>query len=254
MLQILIKKTFFTFWDHLGAIFLINLGYLVIAAFSFNIPKPSGPAGIAVVFIKFIAFFIYTGAVNGTVIKITDYSRTTIFDLLPNLKASWRSSLLFALFLLGLILMFSFFINYLTSFAEPIGRIGFGLFFLVIAASIMSFPYFFAFAARNNGSFLPSFKKCAWMFLNNIAYSFGLLLGSVLILVVSLFFFLMVPGIGLLLLWYNIAVGLRLKKYDYLEQNPAFKDRKIPWNTILKDDIEVLKTRSLKGLIFPWRQ
>jgi len=61
-----------------------------------------------------------------------------------------------------------------------------------------------------------------------------------------------IPGIGTLLLWYNVAVRLRLAKYDYLAQHPNTPHCNIPWEKILAGDRQRLNSRTLKNLIFPW--
>jgi len=42
-------------------------------------------------------------------------------------------------------------------------------------------------------------------------------------------------------------------KYDWLEANPGADRRKIPWDALLIDEREKTGTRSLKNLIFPWK-
>jgi hypothetical protein len=61
----------------------------------------------------------------------------------------------------------------------------------------------------------------------------------------------LLPGPGGLLLFLDEALRIRLLKYDWLEANPGRK--KIPWNTLLEDDREKTGSRSIKGLIFPWK-
>jgi len=90
------------------------------------------------------------------------------------------------------------------------------------------------------------------MFIDNVLFSLGLLVGALIISGISTFFIFIIPGIGMLLLWYHVAVRLRLAKYDYLEQNPNTKSSNIPWKVILQDDMKRLSSRTLKRLIFPW--
>ena len=58
---------------------------------------------------------------------------------------------------------------------------------------------------------------------------------------------------GALLLWYNVALKLRMYKYEYLEKNPNAKRKDIPWETLLAEEKEYLGKRTLKGFIFPWK-
>ena len=69
------------------------------------------------------------------------------------------------------------------------------------------------------------------------------------------------PGLtGLTLSRVNF-LRLLLKKYDYLEkldqanepQNSPAR-RKIPWNDLLKNEIEMTGVRSFKMFVFPWKE
>ena len=73
-------------------------------------------------------------------------------------------------------------------------------------------------------------------------------------LVVSFFTALLLPGIATIMLWWNIAFKLRLYKYDWLEQNPGANRRRVPWDALLVEDRERVGKRTLKGMIFPWKE
>ena len=47
---------------------------------------------------------------------------------------------------------------------------------------------------------------------------------------------------------------LRLYKYDYLEENPDAKRNDIPWDALLIDERERVGKRTLRGMIFPWKE
>jgi hypothetical protein len=53
------------------------------------------------------------------------------------------------------------------------------------------------------------------------------------------------------LLFLDEALRIRLLKYDWLEENPG--RRKIPWDILLEDEREKTGSRTIKGLIFPWK-
>jgi hypothetical protein len=61
------------------------------------------------------------------------------------------------------------------------------------------------------------------------------------------------PGPGGLLLFLDEALRLRIFKYDWLEANPDANRRKIPWEALLIEEREKTGNRTLKGLIFPWK-
>jgi hypothetical protein len=96
-------------------------------------------------------------------------------------------------------------------------------------------------------------KKMFLLLLDNPLFSFGLFLGSLLILAVSVFTVFLLFGVTTLLLWWNTALKLRLYKYDHLEKHPDDR-RRIPWDALLVEDRERVGKRTLKGMIFPWKE
>ena len=257
MFLILIKKAFFVFWDHMGAILIINLGYFVILAYAVFTPSPFHPLhvlSILTYLLKFSLFFIYTGVINRMLKQFSDYSSVSFSDFIPYLKASWKPSLLFSVLVLGIVLLtWSAFIN-LKVRSDFFFTTWLVMSFWICVFCVLSLPYFFPFETRTNGKFLKSLKKTVLLFFDNTIFSIGLLAGALTISILSIFFIFLLPGIGMLLLWYNVATGLRIAKYDYLEQNPNVNSKDIPWKEVLKEDIERLSNRTLKGLIFPWKE
>jgi hypothetical protein len=71
---------------------------------------------------------------------------------------------------------------------------------------------------------------------------------------VSFFTALLIPGITVVLLAHQVALKLRLYKYDYLEANTEVNRKNIPWAELLYDEKEKIGTRTIKGMIFPWKE
>jgi hypothetical protein len=59
MFLFLIKKTFFDFWDNLGAILIINLGYFAILAFTVYVPSHFPPFHILSVLSILLSFLFF---------------------------------------------------------------------------------------------------------------------------------------------------------------------------------------------------
>ena len=64
----------------------------------------------------------------------------------------------------------------------------------------------------------------------------------------------MLPGISAVVLWISVGLKLRLYKYDYLEKNPEANRKKIPWDALLVADKDRVGKRTLRGMIFPWKE
>ena len=96
-------------------------------------------------------------------------------------------------------------------------------------------------------------RKMFIVFFDNPGFSFFLLIFSVIVFALSGFTAFLLFGPGGIILLGQVAFKLRLYKYDYLEENPEANRRKIPWQTLIYEDSELVGTRTLKGLIFPWK-
>jgi len=80
-----------------------------------------------------------------------------------------------------------------------------------------------------------------------------MLFGIVIIFFISVFFAYLLPGIMTIFLWLNVGIKLRLYKYDFLEINKGSERKNIPWEELIAKDREMLGRRTLRGLIFPWK-
>ena len=96
-------------------------------------------------------------------------------------------------------------------------------------------------------------KKSGLIFLDNSFFMLVVTVGAVAIAVASTVVAGMILGFTTLLIWYHVALKLRLLKYDYLEENPDADRRRIPWDALLVEDREQVGARTLRGMIFPWR-
>jgi len=91
------------------------------------------------------------------------------------------------------------------------------------------------------------------LLLDNPLFTVGLLIGSLVVFVLSAFTAFLLPGLATILLWWNVALKLRLYKYDHLEKHPDDR-RHIPWDGLLAEDRDRVGKRTLKGMIFPWKE
>jgi hypothetical protein len=57
-----------------------------------------------------------------------------------------------------------------------------------------------------------------------------------------------------MLIWLQAGFKLRLLKYDYLENDSDANRKRIPWDALLIDERERVGKRSLRGMIFPWKE
>jgi hypothetical protein len=256
MFGFLIKKTFFDMWDNLIRMIITNLGFillLALIAFSANLLKNNPPFLVSILILGIAILFVYSGVASWMAAQIADYSRPEWSEIGAVLKTTYPSSLLFALLNMLLAFLFSVGFPIYGSFKSFIGPLASSFMFWILVFWVLAFQYFFPLQARLERRFFKILKKMFLLLLDNPLFTFGLFLGSLIILVLSIFTAFLLFGIGTILLWWNVALKLRMYKYDHLERNPDDR-RRIPWDALLTEDRERVGKRTLKGMIFPWKE
>ena len=258
MFGFLIKKAFFDMWDNMFRVLIMNLGFLAVLAILFVLAPLAGavlPLAIAVAVIGVAALGVYAGAVSRMCADIADYKQPGFADFWTYLKDGVPSSLLLVL-VMTLYVVVVIFVDFpfFASVKNLASWLAFALLFWVTVACGLAVQYFFPIRARLDRKFRKIIRKSFLLLLDNPGHSIGMFLGALFILVVSVFTAFLLPGPASILLWWNIAFKLRMYKYDYLEQNPDANRRRIPWDALLVDDRERVGKRTLKGMIFPWKE
>lgn len=256
MFGFLIKKTFFDMWDNLIRIVILNLGFIL--AFAIIIYFPLLFRDVPVLFFTALGIgmgilFVYSGVVSTMTSAIADYTKPEFKDFLPALKATYSTSLLFALINLVLVILFQVAFQVYGGIQSFIGPLASSFLFWVLIFWVLAFQYFFSIQARLDRKFGKVVKKMFLLLLDNPLFTVGLLIGTLITFAVSVFTAFLLPGIASIFLWWNVALKLRLYKYDYLEENPEAR-RNIPWDALLTEDRDRVGKRTLKGMIFPWKE
>ncbi len=257
MFGFLVKKGFFDMWDNLFRILIMNLGYIAILAV-FILIAPlflAVPVLFAATILFGVALFaVYTGGVSKMCAEIADYRQPGFSDFFRFVKESLASSLLFALAIgiYGIVVWNAF--RFYGGMKSIVGPLAVALLFWVTIAGILAAQFFFPIQSRLDRKFRKITRKSFLVFFDNPGFSIGLSICALIVLVGSMFIALLLPGIATILLWWNVAFKLRLYKYDWLEQNPGQNRRRVPWDALLVEDRERVGKRTLRGMIFPWRE
>ena len=256
MFGFLIKKAFFDMWDNLIRLVILNLGFILLLAILVYFPllfKNSPPLFYAFLGLGLVLLFAYTGVVSWLASQIADYRKPELREVAGALKATWPTSVLFA----GLNLLLAFLLSVafpvygqLKSFLGPLAS---SFLFWVLIFWVLAAQYYFPIQSRLDRNFFKMLKKAFLLFLDNPLFTLGLFLGSLLVFAISVFTAFLLPGIGTILLWQNAGLKLRLYKYDHLEKHPQDR-RQVPWDALLVEDRERVGKRTLKGMIFPWKE
>jgi len=259
MIGFLIKKTFFDFWDNMLRMILVNLGFVASLAIPLFLPGkiPILPISFFVFVVGLAWCFTYLTAIALSVKAISDYGVFGFFDFLNNLKEGWKTGLTFGITVILLSAIAWIAIKSYLALHSLFGLFLAAVIFWSMATAVCSLQFFFAIRARLDTKLVKVFKKSFLIFFDNPGFAIYSLLHTIVILIISVFIALIVPGPAGILLFLDEALRLRLLKYDWLEANPdnsgSKKRRKIPWDEILIDEREKTGTRSFKSFIFPWK-
>ena len=256
MIGFLIKKTFFDLWDNLFKIAIINIGFIVSAAFPVFMPGllSAVPAlGMAALLIGILWCFVYLSAASISVKALSDYGNFGFADFFRNLKIYWPMGLLLGgLVCLGYLLC-TVVIPFYLSMKSILGLLLGAVIFWTLVVAVLALQFFFAVRARLDNKPAKVIKKSFIIFFDNPMFCIFSFIHNLVIIALSTFVAFLFPGPAGVLLFLDEGLRLRLLKYDWLEANPGANRRQIPWDTILIDERERTGTRSLKSFIFPWK-
>lgn len=257
MIGFFVKKAFFDGWDHLFALAAMNIPAIVIVLCLFALPLSLGAGGpvIAVcaaagLLLLGISQSVCAFALNAA----ADYRQVSFREtlagmrkaLVPGLQAGALAIAVFFSVFVGIPFYFSQ-KNILMTFAG-------GLLFWFCLIALLAGQYYLPLEARLGGGFRKNAKKAFILLADNLGFSFFLLLYNACSLALSVFTAFLAPGFSGIALAGLDAVKLRLMKYDWLEGKPEADRRKVPWDELLEEEKELVGKRTLKGMIFPWKE
>lgn len=255
-----IKKNFFDGWDNFISLALVNMVFMLLVFLFFTLIHV-----VAAVPIVPVVLFVFFLAVMGTLLqavsnltaRIAQYRSFSIKDIAQEVQESWRHGGLFAL-IQGLCwFAVSIAVPYYFSFKNL-----FGLFLGVCVLWIFfvvqfSFLWFFPLRSQLERNFGKCIKKCFILFFDNTAFTIFMFIYSIILIAVTPILAFLAPGFSGLLLAWNNAFRLRMYKYDWCEQHPEIPIRiarkQIPWDELLTDDRDTVGNRTIRNLIFPWK-
>jgi hypothetical protein len=254
MFGFLMKKTFYDLWDNLFKLALVNLGFLALALAGLILPPLFAsvpPLSAGIMALCLLCGCVYLAAASVCLKALSDYGSFGFADFARGLAAAWPAGLLLGalwfltLFLAAMALPFYFSQG---SFAGLL--LGCFLLWTMLIATL-ALQFYLPIRARLDARPGKILKKCFLILFDNTLFCVLAGAASLAILALSLPLFMLLPGPAGLLLFLDEALRLRLLKYDWLEAHPG--SRKIPWDILLEEDREKTGNRSIKGLIFPWK-
>lgn len=257
MLGFLVKKAFFDTWDNLFRVLLLNIGFYAPIALLVYAPliTPLLPLTLLLQVIALGLFCVYTGGASAVASAIADYGSPDFTTFWQAIRDTYPTTLLFALVngVYFVILSVAFQV-YSVVEQQLLGFLGQVILLWVTVGWVLAAQFFFPIQSRLERNPRKMLRKMLLLFFDNTGFMLFLAFGALVTLAASLFTGGILPGLGAVLVWHNAALKLRLYKYDHLEQHPETNRKEIPWDALLVDDRDRVGKRTLRGMIFPWKE
>lgn len=274
MLGFFFKKNFYDGWDNVLFIFVPNLildvFFLIGGGLFYLGTKVNGTAGIIIwgctVLLVITAGSILSLAWAESAAKIADYESAEIKPFFTSLKTCIKDGILYGIVLFAVLLVSAagiiFYFRPVSGATLPfIGLMAGSVFFWIMLTIISALFWYPSLRAIMHNPFKKSIKKCFIILFDNIGSCVVLGIYNFFLLIISIVMVGLAPGLGGIGLSRVNFLRILLKKYDYLEiaekeaagKKPVFRN-KIPWQELLKEEIEITGSRSIKSFFMPWKE
>ena len=274
MLGFFFKKNFYDGWDNVLFIFVPNLildvFFLIGGGLFYLGTKVNGTAGIIIwgctVLLVITAGSILSLAWAESAAKIADYESAEIKPFFTSLKTCIKDGILYGIVLFAVLIISAagiiFYFRPVSGATLPfIGLMAGSVFFWIMLTIISALFWYPSLRAMMHNPFKKSIKKCFVILFDNIGSCVVLGIYNFFLLIISIVMVGLAPGLGGIGLSRVNFLRILLKKYDYLEiaekeaagKKPVFRN-KIPWQELLKEDIEITGSRSIKSFFMPWKE
>lgn len=254
-----LKKWFFDLWDNLFAAFLIN----AVFAFCLAIPLVLPPLVVGAdsptyaLYLVMIPGLLLLSVVSAVASRfawdMAKGERLELSRFVTYLKAAWLPGLVLGLVNVVLIFLALNALTFYGSQDDFMSTVGMGVVFWLVLFWMILSQFWYPLNAQIENRIPKLFRKCFILFVDNPGLSFGMLITSALIVALSVVTLSLFPGITGLLLWHQVSLKLRMYKYDWLEAHPEADRRRIPWGELLAEEKEKIGKRTLRNMVFPWK-
>ncbi len=252
-----LKKAFFDGWDNMISLIIINLGYLLVllalyGAFSL-MQIALLPAILVFILTVGLHAFYAAGvhAITSTMVKGRRGEASSFWKAIP---AMWRHALLLwaaeSAALTILVFVIPFYLSLHSIFPMILAVLLFWVFLTITGATLYYYPLAMRFP---QDSPRKTAKKAFVIVLDNLPFSIFLSIYHLILFVLSIFLATIIPGVAGLAVSRNGAFDLLMLKYDYLEEHPEADRKHLPWDDLLFEEREKVGHRSLRSIIFPWK-
>lgn len=257
MIGFFLKKAFFDGWDNLIGMVIHNLGFLLVVlalmgGLSLGEVNMALSMLVMVLSLGLFAFF-FAGSASSTY-SYSRYERGGFDGFKRGIRESWRHALLFWALLVLNVTLILLVIPFYLSYGNIVGTVLSVVLFWVFAGLSLALMYYFPLFYHMRGDTpVKTLKKSFILLLDNLGFSLFQAIYQMINLAISVMLAGLAPGITGMLLASSDATKLLMYKYDYFEENPEADKKNIPWDELLYDEQESVGHRSLRNMIFPWK-
>jgi len=192
-----------------------------------------------------------TGAMNHA---YSNYQRVGWSGFKRGVVSSVRHALLYWLVTVFIFTVIFFVMPFYLSYGNAFGLIITVILFWVAIAFLLALMFFFPLHYTMEGDRpLKTLKKCFIIIADNTGASLFCALDILIQTIISVFTVGLIPGCGGIQLTGMDCIKILMKKYDYLEANTGADRKHLPWTDLLFEENESIGPRSLKSMIFPWK-
>ncbi len=252
-----LKKAFFDGWDNLISMVVHNLGFLLILlAFmgSMSLMATNALLGVLALLLSIGLFAFFSAGTAASTWAYAKYERPGWASFKRGIRESWRHALLYWVLLIldGALPLFviPFYLSYGTLVGTLLSVV---LFWAFLGLTLALLYYFALFTSMQGDRPLKTLKKSFIIVFDNLFFTLFFFVYQIFNLVISLLLAGLAPGITGLFLASSDAVKLLMYKYDYLEEHADANRKHLPWEELLYEERECVGHRSLKNMIFPWK-
>ena len=256
MIGFYVKKAFWDGWDNVLGLAAFNLGHVLIGSLAFFLPSILNAGSLVFMLCigaGILGLSVWQAVVAFAMRKVADFGTPGFRESLACLAEAWKPGLV-----LGATLVISLFsmiigIPFYLSRGGFLGGILASLLFWTCLTLLLASQYFLPLVARRGGGLRRNAKHAFVLLADNPGFSLFLFFYRLATIILSVPMAFLLPGLAGVALAGAEAIKLRLKKYEWLEQNPGADRKNPPWDSLLEEEKELLGKRTLKNMIFPWK-
>ena len=252
-----VKKAFFDAWDGFMAVVLVNLGFIASVALFLG-PAAAldpGPPRLVLTALAVFAFELCRVASSIALAPLAEGGSTSFRAYFSAWPEALPAGLLLGAADLALWAAVRAAVPFYLGLGGVVGSFALGVSLWTSVLVFLGLQWLPAARARLKGRGLGRQLRASFaMLLDNPGFSLFVTAWDALSLAVSFFLAFTLPGAGGAAFARVEAFRLRMLKYEWIESRPEGAPRRpVPWAELLAPERERLGPRTLRNLIFPWK-